>query len=142
METKFLAYVCLSAGLMAGWTGQDNLLRTATAGLFGVSVLATSIWHAAYATVPEPVTMGAVGFAALLANFASFALLWVYRSGDSNCDPSGDQLQGVHDLFPEIAELIEHSVHRRMLLTIQWAEFFASPDDLEGHPVVNMIVVN
>ncbi len=28
--------------------------------------------------------MSAVGFAALLANAASFALLWAYRAGDSN----------------------------------------------------------
>ena len=28
--------------------------------------------------------MGAVGFAALAANVASFALLWAYRSGDAN----------------------------------------------------------
>jgi Co/Zn/Cd efflux system component len=28
--------------------------------------------------------MGAVGVAALLANAASFALLWAYRAGDSN----------------------------------------------------------
>ena len=28
--------------------------------------------------------MGAVGFAALVANAASFGLLWAYRSGDAN----------------------------------------------------------
>jgi Co/Zn/Cd efflux system component len=34
--------------------------------------------------VPEAVTMAAVGVAALLANGASFALLWAYRAGESN----------------------------------------------------------
>jgi len=53
-------------------------------GLFGAWVLGTSLWHAAYGTVPEAMTMGVVGFAALLANAASFALLWAYRAGDSN----------------------------------------------------------
>jgi Co/Zn/Cd efflux system component len=31
-----------------------------------------------------PVTMGFVGFAALLANITCFGLLWAYRHGDSN----------------------------------------------------------
>jgi len=60
------------------------LAKGMTIGLFGVWVLATAIWHAAYGRVPEAVTMGAVGLAALLANSASFALLWAYRDGDSN----------------------------------------------------------
>ena len=34
-------------------------------GLFGVWVLGTSFWHAAYGTLPEAVTMGAVGFGSL-----------------------------------------------------------------------------
>jgi len=60
------------------------LAKGMTMGLFGVWVLATACWHSAYGRVPEAVTMGAVGLAALLANAASFALLWVYRSGDSS----------------------------------------------------------
>jgi len=34
--------------------------------------------------LPEAFVMGAVGTAALLANAASFGLLWAYRGGDSN----------------------------------------------------------
>ena len=60
------------------------LAKGMTMGLFGVWVLAIAVWHAAYGRVPEAVTMGAVGLAALLANSASFALLWAYRDGDSN----------------------------------------------------------
>jgi hypothetical protein len=35
-------------------------------------------------TLPNDFTMGAVGIAALIANAASFGLLWAYRSGDAN----------------------------------------------------------
>ena len=52
--------------------------------VFGVWVLAASLWHVVCGTVPEAFTMGVVGVAALLVNAASFALLWVYRGGDSN----------------------------------------------------------
>ncbi len=43
-----------------------------------------SIWHLLSGTVPEGLTMGAVGVAALIANAVCLALLWAYRSGDSN----------------------------------------------------------
>ena len=55
-----------------------------TMGLFGVWVLGTSLWHAVHGSLPAAMTMGAVGFVALLANVASFGLLWAYREGDSN----------------------------------------------------------
>ena len=35
-------------------------------------------------TLPHAATMGAVGIAALVANAASFGLLWAYRGGDAN----------------------------------------------------------
>jgi len=38
-------------------------------------------WHG---TLPDATTMGAVGVAALIANEASFGLLWAYRGGDAN----------------------------------------------------------
>ncbi len=60
------------------------LAKGATMGLFGLWVIATVVWHALAGTVPEPITMGAVGVAALVANAASFGLLWAYRHGDSN----------------------------------------------------------
>ena len=63
---------------------QAALAKGLTMGLFGLWVLAATVWHAAHGSVPEAFTMGTVGFAALLANAASFALLWAYRSGDSN----------------------------------------------------------
>jgi Co/Zn/Cd efflux system component len=52
--------------------------------LFGLWIVGTIIWHAMHGTLPSALTMGAVGFAALVANAASFGLLWAYRSGDAN----------------------------------------------------------
>src|SRR4051812_27133735 len=53
-------------------------------GVFGLWIIATVIWHTYQGTLPSAVTMGAVGFAALAANAASFGLLWAYRGGDAN----------------------------------------------------------
>jgi Co/Zn/Cd efflux system component len=55
-----------------------------TMGLFGLWVLASSVWRVFAGATPEPVTMGVVGFIALAANAICFALLSAYRSGDSN----------------------------------------------------------
>ena len=71
-------------GMALRYRASAALAKVITIGVFGVWVLATSIWHVVYGTVPEAVTMAAVGVAALVANAASFALLWAYRAGDSN----------------------------------------------------------
>jgi Co/Zn/Cd efflux system component len=60
------------------------LAKGGTMGLFGLWVIATALWHALHGTLPHAVTMGAVGFAALAANAATFGLLWAYRGGDAN----------------------------------------------------------
>ena len=71
-------------GMALRYRSSAALAKGVTMGLFGLWVLVTSFWHVAYGTLPEAATMGAVGVAALLANAASFALLWAYRAGDSN----------------------------------------------------------
>jgi Co/Zn/Cd efflux system component len=53
-------------------------------GVFGLWVLGVATWHAWHGTLPHAFTIGAVGFAALVANAASFGLLWAHRGGDSN----------------------------------------------------------
>lgn len=53
-------------------------------GLFGLWVLATVVWHAITGAVPEPITMGVIGFAALVSNAICFGLLYAYCSGDAN----------------------------------------------------------
>jgi Co/Zn/Cd efflux system component len=60
------------------------LAKGLSMGAFGLWVIGTVIWHAIMGTVPEAITMGAVGTAALVANAASFGLLWAYRTGDAN----------------------------------------------------------
>ena len=59
-------------------------LKGATMGVFGLWVLGVTAWHAWHATLPHAATMGVVGAAALVANAASFALLWAHRGGDAN----------------------------------------------------------
>jgi Co/Zn/Cd efflux system component len=60
------------------------LVKGATMGLFGLWVVGVTVWHGVQGTLPHAFTMGGVGLAALVANAASFALLWVYRTGDAN----------------------------------------------------------
>jgi Co/Zn/Cd efflux system component len=58
--------------------------KGASMGVFGLWVIGVTAWHAVHGTLPNAVTMGAVGLAALLANAATFGLLWAYRNGDAN----------------------------------------------------------
>lgn len=60
------------------------LAKGSTMAIFGLWVLAITGWHAWHGTLPNAFTMGAVGFTALAANAASFALLWHHRTGDAN----------------------------------------------------------
>jgi Co/Zn/Cd efflux system component len=71
-------------GMALRYRAAAAFAKGVTMGLFGLWVIFTTAWHAIAGTLPSAVTMGAVGFAALLANAATFALLWAYRSGDSN----------------------------------------------------------
>jgi Co/Zn/Cd efflux system component len=58
--------------------------KGATMGVFGLWVLGVAAWHAMHGTLPQALTMGGVGLAALAANAVSFGLLWAYRTGDAN----------------------------------------------------------
>jgi Co/Zn/Cd efflux system component len=71
-------------GMALRYRAMAALAKGGTMGLFGLWVIGTVIWHAMHGTLPNAFTMGAVGFAALAANGASFALLWAYRGGDAN----------------------------------------------------------
>jgi Co/Zn/Cd efflux system component len=71
-------------GMALRYRALAALLKGATMGMFGVWVVAVTAWHIWHGTVPYAFTMGAVGTAALLANAASFGLLYAYRGGDSN----------------------------------------------------------
>lgn len=74
----------LVVGMALRYRASAALTKGATMGAFGLWVTATVIWHTLHGTLPNALTMGAVGFAALAANAASFGLLWSYRNGDAN----------------------------------------------------------
>jgi Co/Zn/Cd efflux system component len=71
-------------GMALRYRATAALAKGGTMGVFGLWVIGSVIWHALHGTLPNAFTMGAVGFAALAANAASFGLLWAYRGGDAN----------------------------------------------------------
>lgn len=71
-------------GMVLRYRAMAAFLKGATMGIFGLWVLGVTAWHAFNGTLPYAFTMGAVGVAALVANAASFGLLWAYREGDAN----------------------------------------------------------
>ena len=83
-DTANYAISLVVVGMALRYRATAALAKGGTMGFFGLWVIATLIWHAAHGTLPDAVTMGVVGFAALVANAASFGLLWAYRGGDAN----------------------------------------------------------
>jgi Co/Zn/Cd efflux system component len=71
-------------GMALRYRASAALAKGASMGLFGLWVVGTVVWHILHGTLPSAFTMGAIGFAALAANAASFGLLWAYRHGDAN----------------------------------------------------------
>jgi Co/Zn/Cd efflux system component len=71
-------------GMALRYRASAALAKAATMGAFGLWVIGMVIWHALHGTLPSAFTMGAVGVAALVANAASFGLLWAFREGDAN----------------------------------------------------------
>jgi len=74
----------LVVGMALRYRASAALAKGLTMGLFGLWVISTVFWHAVHGTLPSAFKMGTVGMAALLANAASFGLLWAYRQGDAN----------------------------------------------------------
>jgi Co/Zn/Cd efflux system component len=74
----------LVVGMALRYRATAAMVKGLTMGAFGLWIIATVIWHALHGTLPSAVTMGAVGITALVANGASFALLWTHRQGDAN----------------------------------------------------------
>jgi Co/Zn/Cd efflux system component len=74
----------LVVGMALRYRASAALAKGATMAAFGLWVIATVVWHAVHGTLPSAFTMGTVGGAALVANVASFGLLWAYRHGDAN----------------------------------------------------------
>jgi Co/Zn/Cd efflux system component len=74
----------LVVGMALRYRASAALAKGATMAAFGLWVIGTVIWHSLQGTLPSAFTMGTVGVAALVANVASFGLLWAYRHGDAN----------------------------------------------------------
>ncbi|MEP7282669.1 MAG: cation transporter [Rubrivivax sp.] len=71
-------------GMSLAWRARAALFKGATMALYGVAVLGQVVWTATSGSVPEPVTMGAVGLLALLANVGVAVMLYAWREGDAN----------------------------------------------------------
>jgi Co/Zn/Cd efflux system component len=71
-------------GMALRYRALAAIAKGASMSLFGLWVLGTIVWHALQGTLPEPLTMGLVGFIALAVNAVSFGLLYAFRGGDAN----------------------------------------------------------
>ena len=71
-------------GLALAWRARAALIKGATMGMFGIGVLAGTLWHAISGTVPQAELMSVVGVTALVANGGVAAMLYRFRAGDAN----------------------------------------------------------
>lgn len=71
-------------GMALRYRAMAAVAKGASMGLFGLWVIGTIVWHALRGSVPEPLTMGAIGFVALAVNAATFGLFYSFRGGDAN----------------------------------------------------------
>lgn len=77
-----ISLAVLSLGL--AWRSRAALIKGLTMAGFGLVVLAKTAWAVAAGVSPEPLTMGAIGFIALIANATVALLLYAFREGDAN----------------------------------------------------------
>ena len=77
-----ISLAVLGMGLAA--RARAALFKAACMGGFGLFVLGKSLWNLGAGTVPEPATMGAVGFLALAVNAGVAVMLYRFRAGDAN----------------------------------------------------------
>jgi Co/Zn/Cd efflux system component len=71
-------------GMSLAARARAALFKAACMGAFGAFVLGKALWNLHGGAAPEPLTMGAVGFAALVVNAAVAVMLYRFRSGDAN----------------------------------------------------------
>lgn len=71
-------------GMAPVWRSRAALIKGLSMGSYGAFVLAKAAWSAANSVVPEPLTMGAIGTLALVANGSVALMLYAYRDGDAN----------------------------------------------------------
>lgn len=83
-DTANYAISLLLVGMALRYRATAALAKGATMAVFGVWVIGAVVWHSLHGTLPSAFAMGTVGIAALIANAASFVLLWAYRHGEAN----------------------------------------------------------
>lgn len=71
-------------GMGAAARARAALFKAACMGAFGLFVLGRALWNLQAGGVPEPLTMGAVGLAALAVNAGVAWMLFRFRGGDAN----------------------------------------------------------
>lgn len=71
-------------GMAAATRSRAAQFKAACMAAFGVFVLGKAAWSLAAGAAPEPMTMGAVGFAALAVNAGVAWMLFRFRTGDAN----------------------------------------------------------
>ena len=74
----------LVLGMASHWRARAALFKGLTMGAFGLFVLGRAAWSLSAGVVPDPVTMGAIGTLALVANVAVAVMLYAWREGDAN----------------------------------------------------------
>jgi len=71
-------------GMAVSVRAKAALFKGITLGLVAAYVLGAALYRTFVVGVPEPLTMGVIGFLALAINLGSVALLWRWREGDAN----------------------------------------------------------
>ncbi len=71
-------------GMALSVRSKTALFKAMCMGAFGVFVIGKALWNLQTGTPPEALTMGAVGLAALAANFGVAWMLYRFRDGDAN----------------------------------------------------------
>ena len=71
-------------GLGLRWRAMAAAIKGASMAVFGLWVLAMTVYHGLAGSLPNAPLMGSVGSLALVANVVSAALLYRHRSGDAN----------------------------------------------------------
>jgi Co/Zn/Cd efflux system component len=71
-------------GMALSVRSKAAIVKAACMGAFGVFVLGKAMWNAHAGVSPEPLTMGVIGFAALVVNGGVAWMLYRFRTGDAN----------------------------------------------------------
>ena len=71
-------------GMSLSWRSTAALFKGLTMAAFGLFVLGKAGWSYFQGIPPEAITMGIIGFIALLANAGVAVLLYTFRDGDAN----------------------------------------------------------